>query len=55
MTEQQIKKQQAQETLKFEIAAQIRRTLEEAKETYKRAGGKDLEDWESEILELVSD
>lgn len=53
MTEQQIRKEQAAATLKYEVAAQVRKTIEEAKQKYKTMGGGNLDDLEEEIIELV--
>lgn len=53
MTVEQIQIKQAQAALKFEIAAQIRKWLDDAGKAWE--GEEDWDDVEAEILALVSD
>lgn len=53
MTVEQIQIKQAQAAAKFEIAAQIRKWLDDAKSEWK--GEEDWDDVETEIIELVTE
>lgn len=53
MTVEQIQIRQQQAAVKFEVAAQIRKWLDDAKREWR--GEDDWDDVETEILELVSE
>lgn len=44
---------QSRDAIKYEAAKKIRNVLDEAKESFARAGG-DEDDFESEVLDLVT-